>query len=107
MNIYYVQSMMNRIYRTEQKGKPIVHIIGKLDSARILTEFLTDIIKDHMQESKNPHSRCTLMFDLAETELITDDCLEILFKYNKTCLLEFKNCSLYVDMLLQEKGLLK
>jgi hypothetical protein len=102
---------MNRIYRTETDGKPIVHIIGKLDSAKILNEFLTEIFNplanEQQKENKSSLFNCTLIFDLAETELITEECLGILNYYNKKCSLEFRNCSLYVELLLKDNGLLK
>jgi hypothetical protein len=48
-----------------------------------------------------------LIFDLAEAELITEECLEVLNQFNKKCPIEFRNCSLYVELLLRENGLLK
>jgi predicted house-cleaning noncanonical NTP pyrophosphatase (MazG superfamily) len=99
--------MMNRIYRTEEDENPVVHIIGKLDSATTLDEFLAEIVNYYKKESKNPEKCCQIVLDMKETELITDTCLEILKKYSKSCSVKFQNISLYVELLLNENGLLE
>jgi hypothetical protein len=99
--------MMNRIYRTEEDGKPVVHIIGKLDSATTLDEFLAEIANNYKKESENSERCCQIVLDMKETELITEPCLEILKKYSKRCFVKFQNISLYVELLLNENGLLE
>ncbi len=98
--------MINRIYRTKEEGKPVIHIIGKLDSAPILDEVLSEIVNNYKNESENSQEYCQMVLDLKETELITESCLEILKNYSKKYPVKFQNFSLYVELLLNECGLL-
>ncbi len=97
--------MINRIYKTEEEGKPIVHIIGKLDSAPVLDDFLTEIYNNYKNaDYLRQHFR--MILDLKETELITESCLEILKDYSEKFPVIFRNFSLYVELLLNEYGFL-
>jgi hypothetical protein len=87
--------MTNRIYKTDEEGNPVIHIIGKLDSTAVLGEFLA-----------NPQQHFRVIFDLKETELITEQCLELLKDYSEKCTVSFRNFSLYVELLLSENGFL-
>lgn len=98
--------MKNRIYRTEKDGKPVIHVIGKLDSPAVLDEFLNEILVHYKNETNNSEKCCQMVLDLKETELITEPCLEILMMYSKKCLIKFHSYSLYVELLLTEYGLL-
>lgn len=99
--------MINRIYRTEEDGKPVVHIIGKLESASILDEFLEEILNNYKNQRSNSKECCQIVMDLKETELITELCLGLLKEYSKKCTIKFLNYSLYVELLLNEYRLLK
>lgn len=99
--------MKNRIYRTEKDGKPVIHVIGKLDSTVVLDEFLNEIHRHYKNEMNNSEKCCQMVMDLRETELITEPCLEILIIYSKKCRIKFQNLSLYVELLLTEYGLLQ
>lgn len=98
--------MKNRIYRTQIDGKPIVNIMGKLDSAEILKESLTEILV-HQSNQNMEQDSCRCVIDLKDTELITDECLRIFCDYAVKCRIEFKNYSLYVEHLLRENALIK
>ncbi len=98
--------MINRIYKTEEEGKPVVHVIGKLDSAPVLAEFLAGIINNYKNQSDNPQECFRMTLDLKETELITESCLEILIEYSGKYAVNFRNFSLYVELLLNEYGFL-
>ncbi|MBE0538348.1 MAG: hypothetical protein IH620_01440 [Ignavibacterium sp.] len=99
--------MINRIYKTEEAGKPVIHIIGKLDSAPILSEFLSEILNSSKNVNKNSLLGCRMVLDLKDTELISESCLEILKIYSTKCTVEFRNFSLYVELLLNEYSLLQ
>ena len=98
--------MTNRIYRTVEAGNPIIHIIGKLDSTAILSEFLREIYNNYQKGRKISQHQFQILVDLKETELITEPCLEILKDYSAKCRISFRNYSLYVELLLFEYGFL-
>jgi hypothetical protein len=99
--------MINRIYKTEEEGKPVVHIIGKMDSAEMLDKFLSELVSDYNKKNQNTGECSRIIFDLKETELIVEPCLEILKSYSKKYSVRFQNFSLYVELLLNEYGLLQ
>ena len=98
--------MTNRIYKTVEAGNPIIHIIGKLDSTAILSEFLREIYNTYQKDRKTSRHQFQILVDLKETELITEQCLEIFKDYSSKCPISFRNFSLYVELLLTEYGFL-
>jgi anti-anti-sigma regulatory factor len=103
---------MYYIYRSEEKNSSVIHIEGRLDSVDKMIELIPEFDYFHRKEPfaenyiysvKNDQG---IIIDLAKLEFISEDCLKVFQKFKSIYKIKFRNYSLYIEMQLNEYGLL-
>lgn len=108
---------MSYIYEKNTDGFPVIHIEGKLDDIDKIVKLIPEFYNIH-NEDKTPGLNFyksesvdkkdkQIILDLSKVDLISNECLKLFQKYKSIYNLKFQNYSLYIEMQLEEFGLLK